>query len=184
MEKIVITGGEPLSGNITIGGSKNAILPIMAACILTDEAVHLTNVPNLQDIQTMIKVLESLGVKADISNLNQNQLTVCYENIDKNIAEYDLVRKMRASVLILGPLLARKKEASVSLPGGCAIGARPIDIHIDALKKLGAEFVLDSGYVNCKAPKGLRGNKIELKKVILMFFLNYYLIYLFYIKII
>ena len=165
MEKIVITGGEPLSGNITIGGSKNAILPIMAACILTDETVHLTNVPNLQDIQTMIKVLESLGVKADISNLNQNKLTVCYEDIDKNIAEYDLVRKMRASVLILGPLLARKKEASVSLPGGCAIGARPIDIHIDALKKLGAEFVLDSGYVNCKAPKGLRGNKIELKKI-------------------
>ena len=165
MEKIVITGGEPLSGNITIGGSKNAILPIMAACILTDEAVHLTNVPNLQDIQTMIKVLESLGVKADISNLNQNKLTVCYKDIDKNIAEYDLVRKMRASVLILGPLLARKKEASVSLPGGCAIGARPIDIHIDALKKLGAEFVLDSGYVNCKAPKGLRGNKIELKKI-------------------
>ena len=165
MEKIVITGGEPLSGNITIGGSKNAILPIMATCILTDEAVHLTNVPNLQDIQTMIKVLESLGVKADISNLNQNKLTVCYEDIDKNIAEYDLVRKMRASVLILGPLLARKKEASVSLPGGCAIGARPIDIHIDALKKLGAEFVLDSGYVNCRAPKGLRGNKIELKKI-------------------
>ena len=165
MEKIVITGGEPLSGNITIGGSKNAILPIMAACILTDEAVHLTNVPNLQDIQTMIKVLESLGVKADISNLTQNKLTVCYEDINKNIAEYDLVRKMRASVLILGPLLARKKEASVSLPGGCAIGARPIDIHIDALKKLGAEFVLDSGYVNCRAPKGLRGNKIELKKI-------------------
>ena len=165
MEKIVITGGEPLSGNITIGGSKNAVLPIMAACILTDEAVHLTNVPNLQDIQTMIKVLESLGVKPDISNLNQNQLTICYENIDKNIAEYDLVRKMRASVLILGPLLARKKEASVSLPGGCAIGARPIDIHIDALKKLGAEFVLDGGYVNCKAPKGLKGNKIDLKKI-------------------
>jgi UDP-N-acetylglucosamine 1-carboxyvinyltransferase len=165
MEKIVITGGEPLSGNITIGGSKNAILPIMAACILTDEAVHLSNVPNLQDIQTMIKVLESLGVKADTSNLNQNKLTVCYEDIDKNIAEYDLVRKMRASVLILGPLLARKKEASVSLPGGCAIGARPIDIHIDALKKLGAEFVLDSGYVNCKAPKGLKGNKIDLKKI-------------------
>ncbi len=165
MEKIVIIGGEPLSGNITIGGSKNAVLPIMAACILTDEAVHLTNVPNLQDIQTMIKVLESLGVKSEISNLNQNQLTVCYENIDKNIAEYDLVRKMRASVLILGPLLARKKEASVSLPGGCAIGARPIDIHIDALKKLGAEFVLDRGYVNCKAPKGLKGNKIDLKKI-------------------
>ena len=165
MEKIVITGGEPLSGNITIGGSKNAILPIMAACILTDEAVHLTNVPNLQDIQTMIKVLESLGAKAEVSNLNQNKLTVCYEDIDKNIAEYDLVRKMRASVLILGPLLARKKEASVSLPGGCAIGARPIDIHIDALKKLGAEFVLDGGYVNCKAPKGLKGNKIDLKKI-------------------
>ena len=165
MEKIVITGGEPLSGNIEIGGSKNAILPIMATCILTDEPIHLTNVPNLQDIQTMTKVLQSLGVQADISNLNQNKMTICYEEIDKSIAEYDLVRKMRASVLILGPLLARKKEASVSLPGGCAIGARPIDIHIDALKKLGAEFTLDSGYVNCRAPEGLKGNKIELKKI-------------------
>ena len=165
MEKIVITGGEPLSGNIGIGGSKNAILPIMATCILTDEPIHLTNVPNLQDIQTMTKVLQSLGVQADISNLNQNKMTICYEEIDKSIAEYDLVRKMRASVLILGPLLARKKEASVSLPGGCAIGARPIDIHIDALKKLGAEFTLDSGYVNCRAPEGLKGNKIELKKI-------------------
>ena len=165
MEKIVITGGEPLSGNIEIGGSKNAILPIMATCILTDEPIHLTNVPNLQDIQTMTKVLQSLGVQADISDLNQNKMTVCYKEIDKSIAEYDLVRKMRASVLILGPLLARKKEASVSLPGGCAIGARPIDIHIDALKKLGAEFTLDSGYVNCRAPEGLKGNKIELKKI-------------------
>ena len=109
MEKIVIIGGEPLSGNITIGGSKNAILPIMATSILTDEPIHLTNVPNLKDIQTMIKVLESLGVKADISNLNQNKMTICYEELDKSIAEYDLVRKMRASVLILGPLLARKK---------------------------------------------------------------------------
>ena len=128
MEKIVITGGEPLSGNIKIGGSKNAILPIMATCILTDEPIHLTNVPNLQDIQTMTKVLQSIGVQVDISNLNQNKMTICYEEIDKSVAEYDLVRKMRASVLILGPLLARKKEASVSLPGGCAIGARPIDI--------------------------------------------------------
>ena len=165
MEIIVITGGEPLSGNIKIGGSKNAILPIMATCILTDEPIHLTNVPNLQDIQTMTKVLQSIGVQVDISNLNQNKMTTCYEEIDKSVAEYDLVRKMRASVLILGPLLARKKEASVSLPGGCAIGARPIDIHIDALKKLGAEFTLDSGYVNCRAPEGLKGNKIELKKI-------------------
>ena len=165
MEKIVITGGEPLSGNIKIGGSKNAILPIMATCILTDEPIHLTNVPDLQDIQTMIKVLESLGVQADISDLNQNKMTVCYKEIDKSIAEYDLVRKMRASILILGPLLARKKEASVSLPGGCAIGARPTDIHIDALIKLGAEFMLDSGYVNCRAPSGLKGNKIDLQKI-------------------
>ncbi len=165
MEKIVITGGEPLSGNIRIGGSKNAILPIMATCILTDESVHLTNVPNLQDIQTMTKVLESLGVQSDSSNMKENKLTVCYKEVDKSIAEYDLVRKMRASVLILGPLLARKKEASVSLPGGCAIGARPIDIHIDALKKLGADFTLDSGYVNCSAPNGLKGNRIDLRKI-------------------
>ncbi len=165
MEKIVITGGEPLSGNIVIGGSKNAILPIMATCILTDEPLHLTNVPNLQDIETMSKVLESLGVKVDKSQIEQNKLTICYKEIDKSVAEYDLVRKMRASVLILGPLLARKKEASVSLPGGCAIGARPIDIHIDALEKLGADFTLDGGYVNCSAPHGLTGNRINLKKI-------------------
>jgi len=165
MEKIVITGGEPLSGNIVIGGSKNAILPIMATCILTDEPLNLTNVPNLQDIQTMSKVLESIGAKVDNSQIGQKKLTICYKEIDKNIAEYDLVRKMRASVLILGPLLARKKEASVSLPGGCAIGARPIDMHIDALERLGASFTLDGGYVNCSAPNGLRGNRIDLKKI-------------------
>ena len=165
MEKIIITGGEPLSGDIKIGGSKNAVLPIMATCILTDQEVQLTNVPNLHDIHTMTKVLESLGVEADTSSLHRNELTIRYSENDRSIAEYDLVRKMRASVLILGPLLARKKEASVSLPGGCAIGARPIDIHIDALKKLGAEFTLDGGYVNCKAPNGLNGNKIDLKKI-------------------
>ncbi len=165
MEKIVIKGGEPLSGNIKIGGSKNAILPIMASCILTDEKIRLKNVPNLEDIQTMIKVLESIGVEVNHSRLSQNEISVCYSETNRTIAEYDLVRKMRASILILGPLLARKKEASVSLPGGCAIGARPIDIHIDALSKLGAEFELDKGYVNCKAPKGLRGNKIKLGKI-------------------
>ena len=165
MESIVIKGGRPLSGNINISGSKNAVLPIMASCILTDEELFLDNIPNLEDIVTMLKVLNSLGVKADISSFKYNKISLQYEESDTAIAEYDLVRKMRASVLILGPLLARKREASVSLPGGCAIGARPIDIHIKALQKLGAEFSLDRGYVNCKALKGLIGAKVLLPKI-------------------
>ena len=165
MEKIVINGGRPLSGNIEISGSKNAALPIMASCILTDEELKLENIPNLQDILTMVKVLESVGVKADLSDLANKKICLQYKESDKAVAEYDLVRKMRASVLILGPLLARKREASVSLPGGCAIGARPIDIHIEALQKLGAEFSLDKGYVTCKATNGLSGTKIDLPKI-------------------
>ena len=134
MESIVINGGNPLSGNIDISGSKNAALPIMASCILTDEKLFLDNIPNLEDILTMLKVLNALGVRTNTSLLKDKKISLQYQESDSAIAEYDLVRKMRASVLILGPLLARKREASVSLPGGCAIGARPIDMHIQALQ--------------------------------------------------
>jgi len=165
MQKIIINGGCPLNGSIHISGSKNAALPIMAACILTNDELELSNVPNLDDIRTMSKVLSSLGVKVNEDNISENKMTLCYKDSDQSVAEYDLVRKMRASVLVLGPLLARKREATVSLPGGCAIGARPIDIHIEALQKLGAEFSLDQGYIKCKASKGLIGCELDLPKI-------------------
>ena len=165
MQKIIINGGCPLNGSIHISGSKNAALPIMAACILTNEELELSNIPNLDDVRTMSKVLSSLGVKVNEDNISENKMTLCYKDSDQSVAEYDLVRKMRASVLVLGPLLARKREATVSLPGGCAIGARPIDIHIDALQKLGAEFSLDQGYIKCKASKGLIGCELDLPKI-------------------
>ena len=165
MQKIVINGGQPLRGVIPVSGSKNAALPIMAASILTNEKLEIFNVPDLVDVKTMSLVLSSLGVNVTKSESNKNSIALQYSDSEKTIAEYDLVRKMRASILVLGPLLARKREASVSLPGGCAIGARPIDIHIDALTKLGATFELEKGYIQCSAPKGLTGNKIELPKV-------------------
>ena len=165
MQKIVINGGNFLQGKINVSGSKNASLPIMAASILTDETLELENVPDLVDVHTMSQVLSSLGVSIASQNESKNNLSLTYSDSDSVIAEYDLVRKMRASILVLGPLLARKRHASVSLPGGCAIGARPIDLHINALTKLGASFELESGYIKCNAPKGLIGNKINFDKV-------------------
>ena len=166
MEKIVIIGGEPLQGTIEISGSKNASLPLMAASILTNESVILDNTPNLADIHTMGSVLDSLGVNFDKSKLiENNQIKLTYQESDKALAEYDLVRKMRASILVLGPLLARKREATVSMPGGCAIGARPVNIHVDALAKLGGEFNLEKGYIKCEAKSGLKGAKIELPMI-------------------
>ena len=165
MQKIVINGGNFLQGKINVSGSKNASLPIMAASILTDETLELENVPDLVDVHTMSQVLSSLGVSVVSQNESKNNLSFTYSDSDSVIAEYDLVRKMRASILVLGPLLARKRHASVSLPGGCAIGARPIDLHINALTKLGASFELESGYIKCNAPKGLIGNKINFDKV-------------------
>ena len=165
MQKIVINGGNFLQGKINVSGSKNASLPIMAASILTDETLELENVPDLVDVHTMSQVLSSLGVSLASQNESKNNLSLTYSDSDSVIAEYDLVRKMRASILVLGPLLARKRHASVSLPGGCAIGARPVDLHINALTKLGASFELESGYIKCNAPKGLIGNKINFDKV-------------------
>ena len=165
MQKIVINGGNFLQGKINVSGSKNASLPIMAASILTDETLELENVPDLVDVHTMSQVLSSLGVSVVSQNESKNNLSLTYSDSDSVIAEYDLVRKMRASILVLGPLLARKRHASVSLPGGCAIGARPVDLHINALTKLGASFELESGYIKCNAPNGLIGNKINFDRV-------------------
>ena len=165
MQKIVINGGNFLQGKINVSGSKNASLPIMAASILTDETLELENVPDLVDVHTMSQVLSSLGVSVVSQNESKNNLSFTYSDSDSVIAEYDLVRKMRASILVLGPLLARKRHASVSLPGGCAIGARPVDLHINALTKLGASFELESGYIKCNAPNGLIGNKINFDRV-------------------
>ena len=165
MQKILINGGNLLQGSVPVSGSKNASLPIMAASILTNENLELENVPDLVDVNTMSAVLSSLGVNVTKKDVNTNRLTLRYSDSESTIAEYDLVRKMRASILVLGPLLARKTHASVSLPGGCAIGARPVDLHINALTKLGAAFELDGGYIKCSAPNGLKGNKINFSKV-------------------
>ena len=156
-------GGAALSGDIPIGGAKNAALPLMAASLLTAEPLELTNVPRLRDIATLIRVLEQHGVEIE-SGAGTLRLTAA--DIPNTMAPYDLVRQMRASVLVLGPLVARFGNAAVSLPGGCAIGSRPIDLHLMALEQLGAEISLGRGYIHAEAPPGgLVGNRIIFPKV-------------------
>ncbi|MBN1689359.1 MAG: UDP-N-acetylglucosamine 1-carboxyvinyltransferase [Candidatus Omnitrophica bacterium] len=159
MDKIVITGGRKLKGDIEISGAKNAALPIMAAALLTDEESVIENVPDLRDIQTMIRLLRSLGVKA---LYDHGRVLVRPGKSLKPIASYKLVSTMRASVCVLGPLLARMGEAQVSLPGGCVIGPRPIDLHLKGLEALGAQIEVQHGYVNARAIKKLKGNDIYL----------------------
>lgn len=161
MDSIVVTGGGPLSGQIPIAGAKNACLTLMPATLLTEEPLTLTNAPRLSDIRTMTTLLQSLG--AEVQGLQDAQvLALSSHALTSTRAEYDIVRKMRASILVLGPLLARYGHAEVSLPGGCAIGARPVDLHLRAFEALGAELDLREGYVHAKAPAGgLRGGVIE-----------------------
>ena len=161
MDKIVIEGGHPLKGTVKISGSKNAALPLMAASLLTAEPLKLRNVPDLQDVNMMRSILESLGVKA---TTGRTRLTLHAKKITNAEANYDLVRKMRASFLVMGPLVARTGIAKVSLPGGCAIGARPIDLHLSALQKMGADITLKAGYVMAKC-KRLKGCEILFDKV-------------------
>ena len=137
MDKIKIKGGANLCGSIDIPGSKNAALPVMVSSLLSKENLNLHNLPKLQDMNSMISLLKSFGVSV---NQNNNTLTLNSQNLKNITAGYDLVRKMRASILVLGPLLSRFREANISLPGGCAIGTRPIDIHLDGLSKLGVDF--------------------------------------------
>jgi UDP-N-acetylglucosamine 1-carboxyvinyltransferase len=158
MDKMRIRGGRALSGRVEVSGSKNAALPILFSTLLTGRPCHLTKVPNLQDIRTTLKLLAHLGVKVE-SHLENNSVTLNSEEITSLEAPYDLVRKMRASVVVLGPLLARFGQAKVSLPGGCAIGARPINYHLLGLEKLGAQIELENGYVKATA-RQLIGNRV------------------------
>jgi len=153
MDKISILGGKTLEGSILISGSKNAALPLLASCLLTSEKCELGNVPNLVDVATMKALLVSLGINVNFDK-KKNTLFLEPNNIISTHADYELVRKMRASVLVLGPLLSRFGEAEVSLPGGCAIGLRPVDIHIFALKKMGARISIEDGYIKAKATNG------------------------------
>jgi UDP-N-acetylglucosamine 1-carboxyvinyltransferase len=166
MDRIRIRGGRPLRGEIRISGAKNATLPLMATCLLTDEPVRLDNVPDLADINTMTHLLVQHGVEA-MTRLAGKERSIILNgsNITDTTAPYDLVRKMRASVLVLGPLVARHGEAKVSLPGGCAIGTRPVDLHIKGLQQLGAEIELTEGYILARAPKGLTGAEVNFAKV-------------------
>ncbi len=161
MDSILIQGGGALHGQIPIAGAKNACLALMPATLLTDEPLTLTNVPRLSDIATMTRLLQSLG--AEVSSLADGKvLAMSSHDAENHVADYDIVRRMRASNLVLGPLLARHGHAVVSLPGGCAIGARPMDLHIHGLEKLGAEIDLKEGYLHATAPRGLKGARIEL----------------------
>ncbi len=161
MDKIIVTGNGPLSGQIPIAGAKNACLALMPATLLSEEPLTLTNVPRLSDIATMSTLLQSLG--AEISTLADGRVVaMASHGAENHVAEYDIVRKMRASNLVLGPLLARHGRAVVSLPGGCAIGARPMDIHVFGLEKLGASIELKEGYLHAEARNGLKGAVIDL----------------------
>ncbi len=164
MDKFIIQGGRPLEGTVRISGAKNAALPIMAAALLTSEKVQLDNIPRVRDIVTMAKLLAHMKVHVIAQDVPPSAMTIQTEEISHAEAPYELVKTMRASVLTLGPLVARFGYARVSLPGGCAIGARPIDLHIQALEKMGAKMVTEHGYVEARAER-LRGAEIHFEKI-------------------
>ena len=162
MDSIVVTGGTPLNGQIAIAGAKNAALTLMPATLLSEEPLTLTNAPRLSDIKTMTALLQSLGV--EVTSMQDGKVQVLSSHaMTSTTADYEIVRKMRASNLVLGPLLARHHKAVVSLPGGCAIGARPMDIHVTALEAMGAEIELKDGYLHATAKGGLKGAKVPLR---------------------
>ena len=162
MQKLEVFGAKKLKGQINISGSKNASLPILAATLLSKNQITLKNLPKVKDIETMMNLLDSLG-----SNIKKVKDKIIINNLyqKKTFASYNLVKTMRAGILVLGPLLAKFGTAKVSLPGGCAIGTRPVDIHLDALSKLGVKYKIIQGYVHATAPKGLIGNKIRFSKI-------------------
>ncbi|PKF31332.1 UDP-N-acetylglucosamine 1-carboxyvinyltransferase [Acinetobacter proteolyticus] len=157
MDKFLITGGVKLEGEVRISGAKNAALPLLAAMILADSPITLTNVPNLKDVNTLVKLIAGLGV-----TMNYEGETVCADasTLDNQFAPYELVKTMRASILVLGPLLARYGNAKVSLPGGCAIGSRPVDQHLKALEALGAQIEVENGYVHASVDGRLKGGEV------------------------
>lgn len=163
MDRFLIRGGKPLEGRVEISGSKNAALPLMAAALLTAEPIVLSNVPQVRDIDSMSQLIENLGASVDRDG---DFLEIRSAELKSDMASYDLVRKMRASILVLGPLMARSGRSEVSLPGGCAIGARPVDLHIDAMRKLGAKVNIDQGYIIAEAERlGGEGCEILFDKV-------------------
>ena len=162
MQKLEVFGANKLRGQINISGSKNASLPILAATLLSTKKIFLKNLPRVKDIETMINLLKSLGSKIKV---DKNKVIIDNSKQKKNFASYNLVKTMRAGILVLGPLLAKFGNAKVSLPGGCAIGTRPIDIHLKALSKLGVKYKIIQGYVHATAPQGLVGSKIDFSKI-------------------
>jgi UDP-N-acetylglucosamine 1-carboxyvinyltransferase len=166
MDRIVIRGGRPLTGRIPISGAKNAALTLLPCALLTDEPLTLRNLPRLADVDSFGHLLNQLGVSTTVEGARPDEfgrvMTLRAANLTSTVAPYDIVRKMRASILVLGPLLARAGEATVSLPGGCAIGTRPVDLHLKAMEALGAELEITAGYVKAKAPPGgLRGGTVR-----------------------
>ena len=165
MDKLVIRGGNPLVGTIRVSGAKNAALPAMAAALLTEEQVILENIPQVRDIVTERNLLAAMGAEVELGyGRAQHRTTISCRNLVNAEASYDLVKTMRASTLVLGPLVARMKTARVSLPGGCAIGARPIDLHLKGLEKLGARIAQEHGYIEARAER-LRGARIVFEKI-------------------
>ena len=164
MQKLIIVGGKKLNGSINISGSKNATLPILAASILSQNKVTITNIPLVKDVETMIDLLSLLGSKVKLIK-KRKKIEILNSNKLNTFVPYKLVKTMRAGVLVLGPLLARYNKAKVSLPGGCAIGSRPVDLHLGALKKMGVNFKISGGYINAIAKNGLIGNKITFPKI-------------------
>jgi UDP-N-acetylglucosamine 1-carboxyvinyltransferase len=162
MDKFKIVGGRPLTGELPVSGSKNSALPALAACLLTDEPVILHRIPQVKDIDTMESLLTYIGAKVESQN---GTVHVDAKNLDRPEAPYDVVKTMRASSLVLGPLAARTGRARVSMPGGCAIGARPINLHVSALEQLGATIEQSHGYVEAQAPEGLQGGNIQFDRI-------------------
>ena len=164
MQKLEIKGGKKLSGTILISGSKNATLPILASTILTEKKVVITNIPIVKDVETMAMLLDTIGSKVKL-NKKEKKIEITNNKPLRTFAPYNLLKTMRAGVLVLGPLLAKYGAAKVSLPGGCAIGSRPINLHLDALKKMGAKIKIKNGYIVASAKKGLKGCLIEFPKI-------------------
>ena len=163
MDKLIISGGRPLTGSIRMSGAKNAALPILAATLLVPEPVILSNIPHLNDVSTMLELLGSMGAK--ISMDDQMRVVVNGSHLNNFHAPYKLVKTMRASILVLGPLLARFQEAHVSLPGGCAIGSRPVDVHIEGMRALGADIELVNGFIRAHVSGRLKGAELKLGKI-------------------
>src|ERR1700747_56264 len=167
MDKFLIKGGNPLHGTVAISGAKNSALPCMTACLLTAEKVTLHNIPKVRDLITMSKLLAFMSAKVSVTDIPASDYTIEAVTLNDAIAPYELVKTMRASILTLGPAIARAGVAHVSLPGGCSIGARPVDLHLSALEKMGAEIVMSEGYIQAKTPRNgrLRGAHVVFEKI-------------------